>query len=178
MLTVARAYCRERQDADADLLDAFARTRHELIGTLTRMLGNRDDALDVLQTTFLKCWRARRRLHDVRNLTAWIYRVALNAGRDLRRDAWRRRARPLRMAPILIAATSSNLLDNESLDRLHNALADLRPAEREVFLLRQHSDCTYDQIAAHCCIPVGTVKTRMRTAIIKLRGVLDEEATD
>jgi RNA polymerase sigma-70 factor (ECF subfamily) len=46
---------------------------------------------------------------------------------------------------------------------------DLRPDEKEVFLLRQNGDLTYDQIAEARGSPVGTVKTQMRSALQKLR---------
>ncbi len=174
MLTAARPHTRVRQDAGDCLLDAFATTREELVGALTRMLGSPEDALDAAQTTFLKCWRTRGRLGSVRDLKAWIFRVGLNAGRDLRRDAWRRRARPLTILPDDQTVHPESPFDSESLDRLRSAVTSLRPAEREVFLLRQDSDCTYEEIAARCGVPVGTVKTRMRTALLKLQGALRE----
>jgi RNA polymerase sigma-70 factor (ECF subfamily) len=60
------------------------------------------------------------------------------------------------------------LLEGEALERLRQAVSRLRPEEREVFLLRQNSDLTYDLRQA----PVGTVKTQMRSALHKLRAVL------
>jgi RNA polymerase sigma-70 factor (ECF subfamily) len=172
MLTMLGPMARQPQDANDRLLDAFATTRARLIGTLTRMLGSSDDALDIAQTTFLKCWQTRTRMQEVRNLKAWVFRVGLNAGRDLLRDAWRRHSRPLSTISIRSLPARIDRVDREALDLLRDALADLRPAEREVFLLRQYSDRTYEEIAAQCCIPVGTVKTRMRTAVIKLREAL------
>jgi RNA polymerase sigma-70 factor (ECF subfamily) len=59
--------------------------------------------------------------------------------------------------------------DKETLDRLRRAIMDLRPDEKEVFLLRQNGELTYDQIAETRGSPVGTVKTQMRTALQKLR---------
>ncbi len=64
----------------------------------------------------------------------------------------------------------------ESVQRLREALVELRPEEQEVFLLRQNGDLTYEQIAVLRRRPVGTVKTQMRTALIKLRKVLQERA--
>ena len=60
----------------------------------------------------------------------------------------------------------------ESVERLRAAILDLREEEKEVFLLRQNGDLTYEQIAElrHC--PVGTIKTQMRSALEKLRKVL------
>lgn len=174
MLTLARPKNRARQEAGDCLLDAYATTREELVGALTRMLGSPEDALDAAQTTFLKCWRTRGRLGTVRDLKAWIFRVGLNAGRDLRRDAWRRRSRPLTVLPDDQVAHPDSPFDSECLGRLRDAVDQLRPAEREVFLLRQDSDYTYEEIAAMCRVPVGTVKTRMRSALFKLQGALRE----
>ena len=53
-------------------------------------------------------------------------------------------------------------------------IKQLRAEEREVFLLRQNGDMTYDEIAESLELPTGTVKTRMRLALNKLREVLKE----
>jgi len=74
---------------------AFAEIRPALLQSLTAMLGSADDAQDVMQEAFLKCWRARARIMRVQNLRAWIFRVGLNAARDFQRNAWRRKSRPL-----------------------------------------------------------------------------------
>jgi RNA polymerase sigma-70 factor (ECF subfamily) len=157
------------------LAQAFAAARPEMVRNLARLLGSSEDAQDVVQEAFLKCWRTRERVAAVRNLRAWIFRVGLNAARDLRRNVWRRRARPL---PDLIdlddrpgAAPSDHVLFAETSERLRAALRTLRPEERDVFLLRQNANLTYDQIAQRRGVPVGTVKTRMRTALCKLRKV-------
>jgi len=59
--------------------------------------------------------------------------------------------------------------EKETLERLRRAIMDLRPDEKEVFLLRQNGEMTYDQIAEVRGSPVGTVKTQMRSALQKLR---------
>jgi RNA polymerase sigma-70 factor (ECF subfamily) len=114
----------------------------------------------------------------VRNLRAWIFRVGLNAARDLQRNAWRRRVRPLEQAVSLDQPAGPSpadaLLNGEDLQRVRTALADLRAEEKEVFLLRQNGDLTYEQIARLCRRPVGTIKTQMRAALAKLRKVLHE----
>jgi len=157
---------------------AFAELRDELIGTLFSMLGSHEDAQDVAQEAFLKCWRVRRKVRRIRNLKAWVFRIALNAARDLQRNAWRRKSRPLDPAMIQPSHPEISPVDvlvhSEALERLRIALVDLRPEEREVFLLRQNGELTYEQIALVRRRPVGTVKTQMRTALIKLRKVLHE----
>ncbi len=155
------------------LVRVFNELRDELVSTLWFMLGNRDDALDAAQEAFLKCWKSPAGLSNVRDLRAWIFRVGFNAAKDLKRNAWRRRARPLCGDEVMILSPEDLPLDmmeeKETLERLRRAIMDLRPDEKEVFLLRQNGDLTYDQIAEARGSPVGTVKTQMRSALQKLR---------
>lgn len=164
----------------ADLVRTFDGLRDELISTLWFVVGNREDALDAAQEAFLKCWRTRGQLVEVINLRAWIFRVAMNTARDVKRSAWRRKTRPLsgegeeavyvdHCTPVHEAADQQ-----EELARLREALAELRDEEKEVFLLRQNGGLTYEQIADMHDRPVGTVKTQMRSALMKLRKVLAE----
>src|SRR4051794_15749121 len=78
-----------------EFVRAFNDVRAELVSTLFFVLGNHDDAQDAAQDAFLKCWRASGSWREVRNVRAWIFRVGLNAAKDLQRNAWRRKARPL-----------------------------------------------------------------------------------
>jgi RNA polymerase sigma-70 factor, ECF subfamily len=174
----------DRGDArpgDDALVAMFNQVRDELVSTLLYLLGNADDAQDAAQEAFLKCWRARQTVPDVLNLRAWIFRVGLNAAKDFQRSAWNRKSRPLPedevMMPGLEETPSRSLEDQEALDRLRRAIGQLRQEEKEVFLLRQNGELTYEQIAEIRNAPVGTVKTQMRTALIKLRKVLNPNGT-
>ena len=154
----------------------FSGMRDELVSTLWFLLGNREDAQDIAQEAFLRCWRTQDSLPAVQNLRAWIFRVGLNAAKDLRRSAWHRRVKPLlgaeAMSRVDDTPPAQALEERERLERLREALLHLRPEEKEVFLLRQNGDLTYEQIAELHNRPVGTVKTQMRSALQKLRKVL------
>jgi len=158
------------------LARAFNDLRDELISTLLFVLGNREDAQDAAQEAFVKCWGIRARLAQIQNLRAWIFRVGFNTAKDMQRSAWKRRARPLRGEQFMLTgnepAPGQALEWQEAVERLRRAILDLRDEEKEVFLLRQNGDLTYEQIAEmrHC--PVGTVKTQMRAALGKLRKFL------
>src|SRR4051812_25216025 len=155
------------------LVRLFNDLRDELIGTLTYVLGNREDARDAAQEAFVKCWNAREQVPRVANLKAWVFRVCFNTAKDMQRSAWHRRAKPLQAEQSLMMANQPSpaltLELQESVERLRQAIVHLREEEKEVFLLRQNGDLTYEQIAElrHC--PVGTVKTQMRSALEKLR---------
>ncbi len=158
------------------LVRLFNDIRQELVGTLYYMLGRHEDALDAAQETFIKCWRNREHLHEVENWRAWVFRVALNTATDLQRSAWRRRAKPLPEVEMMHMTTNSSpsqlVEEQEQMQRLRVALHQLRDEEKEVFLLRQNGDLTYDEIAQLRNMPVGTVKTQMRSALQKLRSLL------
>jgi RNA polymerase sigma-70 factor (ECF subfamily) len=175
MVTLIATTFRRRTAAREQLALAFQAMRPELVGTLFYLLGNHEDAQDAAQEAFVKCWRSDQ-VGKVRNFRAWIFRVGLNAAKDLQRNAYRRRARPLDQACSLdddSQPSAAEVLEHhEDLERLQTALFDLRREEKEVFLLRQNGDLTYEQIACVCRRPVGTVKTQMRSALQKLRRVL------
>jgi RNA polymerase sigma-70 factor (ECF subfamily) len=158
------------------LVQVFNELRDDLVSTLWFILGNRHDAQDTAQEAFLKCWRAQEHLPAVRDLRAWIFRIGINAAKDLQRSAWRRHSRMLRGEADMLSgneiAPDGTLENRESLERLRRAIKELRPEEKEVFLLRQNGELTYEEIAQVRGSPVGTVKTQMRSAIQKLRRQL------
>jgi RNA polymerase sigma-70 factor, ECF subfamily len=169
------------QDSPDDrLVRTFNELRDELISTLVYVLGNREDARDAAQDAFIKCWNAREQLPQVINLRAWIFRVCFNTAKDLQRSAWHRRSRPLKAEQYTMmakdAAPESLLERKESIERLRLAILALREEEKEVFLLRQNGELTYEQIAEMRSCPVSTVKTQMRSALEKLRKVLNPVA--
>ena len=157
---------------------AFARYQSELLGTLYYLVGNLEDARDALQEAFIKCWRHQEEVSQVENLKAWIFRVALNAGRDIRETAWRRKRQGLSEDESMLTSHDASPVEiveqDERLARLRSAMKQLRHEEQEVFLLRQNGELTYEQIAEMLAVPIGTVKTRMRMALTRLREVLEE----
>src|SRR5688500_14758743 len=86
---------RPRGTSAPSLEDVFAQYQSELLGTLFYLLGNLEDARDAIQEAFIKCWRNQDKLHEIDNLKAWIFRIALNTGRDIRETAWRRKKQAL-----------------------------------------------------------------------------------
>ena len=96
---------------------------------------------------------------------------------DASASAWSRRVKPLLGEDIMQLAddglATQSVEDAETLQRIRQGLHTLRPEEKEVFLLRQNGELTYAEIAAMRNCPVGTIKTQMRTALEKLRRLID-----
>jgi RNA polymerase sigma-70 factor (ECF subfamily) len=166
-------------DREHVLARTYLDVHAELVGLLFGVLRNWEDARDAAQNGFLKCWKFRNELDNIRDLRSWLIHVSLNAARDLRRREEIRRAVPLDVlgdsVPTRSGATAEDeVIHRERLWRLQAALRELRPAEREVFILRQDTGLTYEEIAEARGYPVGTVKTLMRMALRKLRHRLVE----
>jgi RNA polymerase sigma-70 factor, ECF subfamily len=156
----------------------FAERGDRLAGTAYHVLGHREDAREAVQEAFLKCWKKRHETGAVRNLEAWIFSVVLNTARDLRRRRTVRKADSLGAEATMGSASPG--LDpahiterREALDRVRTAIQALPDHEREVFLLRQNGDLTFEAMAEALGAPVGTVKTRMRSALKRLRTAMD-----
>ena len=165
-------------DADPTLTQLFQANRQGLAGAVRSVLGPSADVTELLQEAFLKCWKHQDQVAGVQNLKAWIFRIALNTGRDLRETAWRRKRQGLPEDDTGLAGNEQRpdeiVEHDERLQRLRGAMQQLRDEEKEVFLLRQNGDMTYEEIAEALEIPSGTVKTRMRLALSRLRTVLGE----
>src|SRR3954468_13320284 len=108
---------------------AFAQYQAELLGPLYYLVGNLEDARDALQEAFIKCWRHQAEVVEVENLKAWIFRVALNAGRDIRETAWRRKRQGLPEDESMLASRQEGpdkiVEHDERLMRLRQALQQL-----------------------------------------------------
>lgn len=160
----------ERQ-AFAELYDACAVRLHHY---LVVQLQSRADADDALQETFLRLARGRERLAAAENLTAYVFAVARNEASRL--AARRRQTGTDRLSgDSLFGGGSDEAQVRETAELVAAALARLRSEEREVIELKTYAGLTLAEIAAVTGAPPGTVATRYRTALKKLRLLLVKE---
>jgi RNA polymerase sigma-70 factor, ECF subfamily len=164
--------------AFAELYDACAdRVHHYLVVRL----GSRADADDVLQETFVRLARTRQKLSRVENLTAYVFTVARNEAARLQgqksRDA-RRLSERMSAQELFCEAAPDALEAREAAEELTAALARLPPEQREVVELKTSAGLSLREIAEVTGSPPGTVATRYRTAIARLREWLTRKCHD
>lgn len=132
---------------------------------------------DVLQVTFT---RMVEQGHTTREESrkSWLFRVAYNEALALRRRSatGQRVVRKLAegTTPATMAADEA-LLRYERVQAVKSALERLPPAQREIVRLRIYEDKTFAEISRDLGIPLGTALGRMRSALQKLKQLLDEE---
>ena len=136
-----------------------------------RILGSREDAADVAQTTFLKVFERLGQYDSAHRLFSWIYRIAVNEAVDQLKRTGRHDELP---DDLLSAAPGpEEHAGNERMTRaLQSGLASLPDDYRIVLVLRHFSDCSYEEIAAIVGVPEKTVKSRIFSARQMLRDRL------
>jgi RNA polymerase sigma-70 factor (ECF subfamily) len=180
-----------RAHDDRSAFDAIMhRYDGELHDFLRRYLGNTDSADDVFQATFLKIYVNRLHFEDGRSFRPWLYTVAKNQAIDSQRRGQARRTVSLdqqfdsdadsgSLCGLLSAdgdSASDVAEQHESEERVREAIDGLSPPLKEALLLVYFHGMKYDQAAQVMKIPVGTVKSRLRSAILKLGSALGHTA--
>jgi RNA polymerase sigma-70 factor (ECF subfamily) len=168
---VAIAQRRDRQQFAA----LFAHFGPRLKGFFLRLGVTQGVAEDLMQETLLIVWRKAERFDPARaGASTWIFTIA----RNLRIDLKRRERDPGLLAEFYDGADEptpgDHLLTAERDGRIHQALTSLPAEQAEVIRLAFFEDRPHSQIADDLKIPLGTVKSRVRLAMMRLRALVEE----
>jgi len=159
---------------DRKALDSLVR-RYErpVYNAAFRMLGNPDEAADVMQTTFLKAFENLDRFNPKFKFFSWIYRIAINESIN----QLNRRGRTEPLAESLASDTRGpdERIDTSRSERQVQAvLMSMQDDHRAVLVLRHYSEFSYRQIGEILQIPEKTVKSRLFTARQQMKQKLQE----
>lgn len=159
---------------DADAFESLYDLHHRLVyGVALRMLGEGSAAEDVTQTVFLKVWNSPD-LYRGGNFAAWIVRVTRNRSLDVLRGRATRNEIELPEALPESEAMEETAIARIDAARVRAALAALPIEQREPIELGFFGGVTHEEIARRSGTPLGTIKTRIRAGLRKLRTSLDE----
>jgi RNA polymerase sigma-70 factor (ECF subfamily) len=153
----------------------YARYVRPVFGLALRRLRDRHRAEDAVQETFAAVWRSAHSYRPERGPAApWLYTVARNAIVD------RQRAKTDQPAEIPDTASAEpgpaeRAESSYVAWRVHRALEELPDKEREVLELAYWSELSQSEVAEYLHIPLGTVKTRTRSALARLAHLLEGE---
>ena len=161
---------------EAALARLYDQYRVILFGLLVRILNSREEAEDVLQEVFLQVWR-RAGDYDEQRGKPFTWLVTLTRSRAI--DRLRALGSRQRLATSAAQEQPEEASDalketyrSEQKEIVRRALADLPEEQRRTLLLAYFEGLTQSEIAAKINAPLGTVKTRMRSALTKLRETL------
>ncbi len=162
-----------------------------VFGLVLRMLNNREEAEDLVQEVFVQVFKAIDRFRGDAKLSTWIYRIAVNLCKNRNKylqrrhinqqddiDAWGDRT-PMRGAKGTTAGTIAqpdDVLVGLQVERVvRQAIRDLEEDFREVLILRDVEDLSYNEISKIESLPIGTVKSRIHRARIQLRAAIERK---
>jgi len=170
---------------DADAASAFvARFQRRVYGLAVTIIRDAKAAEDVAQEALVRAWR-HSAAYDPRrgSVATWLLTIT----RNLAIDAMRVR-RPMAMDPDLLLSMAvpssapepgAMAVAQDDAGRLHEALTELPPDQRRAIVLAGILGLSAREVAEHESIPLGTAKTRIRTAMLRLRvALVTEEHTE
>lgn len=161
----------------AVVAELYAQHGAELRAFLTGILRNADWASEALQSTFVKATEVGHTAKQ-ETIKGWLFRVAYNEAMLLRRrqevDQRATRQVAWQVSP-QVEPADATLLKQEVIERIRAGLDSLPAEQRIVVRLRIYEDKTFAEIAQELGIPLGTVVTRMRTALQKLNRELGQQ---
>jgi RNA polymerase sigma-70 factor, ECF subfamily len=173
------AIARRRTDA---LAEAYRRHAGAILGLAMRVLGDLRLSEEVVQEVFLGLWKAPDRFDPDRgSLRSYLLAQTHGKSVDLVRAEVSRRGREEREARLRAEAgydLEREVLDLTMADRVRRTMAELPEPERRAIELAYFGGQTYREVAVTLGEPEGTIKTRIRTGLKRMRASLQEAGVD
>lgn len=169
--------CQAGATAAFDVL--VLRHQEKVFNAVYRYCGDWDHACDVAQRAFLNAYRNLREFKGDAAFSTWIYRIAFNLSMSFRREQGRQKMVPLqreeeggRIEPAVESDPGARMEADESRRLVRQALEELGESDRQIIVLKDLEDCSYEQIAEILGVPRGTVRSRLHRARLELREKL------
>ena len=172
------------RQGDQDAFEQLVRAYEKRVFALTlRMCGNPEDAAEAAQEAFLAVWQGLKFFRGESSFSTWLYRLASNACVDLLRREGRHRAaagpslddKELRLETVDPAPTPQEAAERAELRRqIENGLRALPAEYRQVLILREMHQLSYEEIGQTLSLDPGTVKSRISRGRKRLQKYLME----
>ncbi|MGI9107146.1 MAG: RNA polymerase sigma factor [Pyrinomonadaceae bacterium] len=169
---------------DADAFGELVRRWERRIFALAYgILGREEDARDATQETFIAAFRNLRNFRGEAKVSSWLHRIAVNQCITRRRRAGVRAENSLeaeqeaggeKFAAPAHASPARQAEGRERTQAVRRAVAALPPELREVIVMKEFEELTFQEIADTLAVPLSTVKSRLYTALKQLRLRLEK----
>jgi RNA polymerase sigma factor (sigma-70 family) len=161
-----------------DITEIVNRERARLRSFIRRRVRDPRDAEDILQDVFSTLVEANRLLMPIDHVTGWLFRVARNRITDLFRA---RTAEQLELEDLLPSphgGPDAEFTRAELFDALEQAIAELPPEQRDVFIAHELEGRSFKEISAATGVGINTLLSRKRYAVLRLRERLRKTYDD
>jgi RNA polymerase sigma-70 factor (ECF subfamily) len=172
------------QNGDLYAFDLIVhRYKDQLLNFSFRFLGNIEEAQDVVQETFLRLYRNRNAYRRIAKFSTWLYTIASNLAKTELRKRKRRKLVSISDLGFEekeyeiqdLKADTERVADYSLKEKIiQKAIEELPPRFRQVIILRDIQELSYEEVGKILKIPLGTVKSRVNRARLKLQGKLQD----
>lgn len=139
---------------------------------IRRMVGNHEDADDVLQNTLVKTYQGLKNFRGESKLYSWLYRIASNECLTLIEKRKKHRTISIEDATEPMAPSHDGMGPEEIQEALGMAIAQLPPKQQLVFNLKYYEELKYEEIAEITGTSIGALKSSFHIAVKKIEAVL------
>jgi RNA polymerase sigma-70 factor (ECF subfamily) len=151
------------------------RYQRPIYGCIRGMVHSHDLADDLTQETFIKAFHQLERFDDQYPFFPWLRRIAVNSALTALSSVAVRRRNPLDETQPAEDDLEQQMEQSDLLEHVHRALSQLPEEQRLVFVLRTQQEMSYEEIADHLNISLGTVMSRLSRARKRLKEVLEDD---
>jgi RNA polymerase sigma-70 factor (ECF subfamily) len=175
--TLFERVCRNEKELYRVLFDRHKRRVSRIVFNMT---GASHEIDDLVSEVFLTTYQKRNQFRGEGSFAAWLYRIAINVGRQYnRKRQTRQKVVHEFYSSIETMDSSPNALEkgfekSELRDQIKKCISAMSPKLREVFILRELEEMSYEEIAATLNCPVGTVRSRLNSARTLALGLLQQ----
>ncbi|MEN3026121.1 MAG: sigma-70 family RNA polymerase sigma factor [Chlorobiota bacterium] len=175
----------QQEGSEAAYTVLVRRYKSAIVNFLYRYTGNYDDALDLAQETFLRLYKYKSTYVRNQRFATWLYTIATNVARTFYQQQQRHGIVPLSSLnqqddeesqeweiPDTSYVPDTRVDSSYIAQRIQQALMQLPPAFREVIVLRDIMELSYEEVAAATQTELGTVKSRINRARQRLQALL------
>ena len=158
-----------------------ARYKEQLINYVYTFVGDKSDAEDLVQDTFVKIYRFKQSYKNIAKFSTWIYTVAGNLAKSELRKRKRQQLYPIsslsngekEFEAVETRINSDDMTDSSvKKDLIKKAIKTLPKHYQDVIRMREIDNLSYEEIAESTHLPIGTVRSRINRARIRLQNKL------
>ncbi len=165
-------------------MDAFEELYNETIGGVYRTLyflsgGSRHDAEDIAQNVYMELYRSFNKFESNRSLHSWLYGITVRQFQAHKRKCWKEKRNQQKEREVQAEKPiSESILDQFKIDENDFVMVEINKLPeklKQVLILRYVNDLSQQEIADGLSIPLGTVKSRLNQALLRMRKSMGRE---
>ncbi len=150
----------------------------KLYGVAFKMVSNQQDALDIVQESFIRAYQNWAKFRGDSAVSTWLYKITLNLSYDFLKKRGRANILPVEkdFEDRRVVPNDRRIMDSDRMEKIKKEIDNLTPKQKSIFILKSYDELTYREIARIMNSRIGTIKATYFQVIQKIRkNVSDKE---